>query len=214
MKRVTGELFAEFTCSPWAKRSCCTEESSQGMAFDRTWLNFDWHHCGPLSPECTQHFVKDLCFYECSPNIGPYIVPDVRKIRNQRYVNVPMCQRTCNAWWEACKSDLTCIDNWTQNFNWSTGINKCPTGTKCSTFETIFEDAKGFCEGVWDHGFKVVPDTEGCFRLWFSDGENPNEAVARRDAARLLGLSGSAGVTTSAHRVVFFAFCFFLCFFL
>ena len=62
-------------CSPWAKRSCCTEETAQGIGFDRTWLNFDWHHCGALSPECTQHFIKDLCFYECSPNVGPYLQP-------------------------------------------------------------------------------------------------------------------------------------------
>ena len=62
-------------CSPWAKRSCCTEETAQGIGFDRTWLNFDWHHCSALSPECTQHFIKDLCFYECSPNVGPYLQP-------------------------------------------------------------------------------------------------------------------------------------------
>ena len=62
-------------CSPWAKRSCCTEATAQGIGFDRAWLNFDWHHCGSLSPECTQHFIKDLCFYECSPNVGPYLQP-------------------------------------------------------------------------------------------------------------------------------------------
>jgi hypothetical protein len=78
------------------------------------------------------------------------------------------------------------------------GINKCPTGSQCDTFQNKFGDAKNFCEKIWDQGFKVVPDTDDCFRLWFSvDEGNPNEAVARRAAARLLGVSDSA-VTFSA----------------
>ncbi|KAL8598760.1 hypothetical protein ACOMHN_033323 [Nucella lapillus] len=199
-------------CSPWAKRSCCTEESAQGMAMDRAWLKFDWHHCRPLSPACTQQFTKDLCFYECSPNVGPYLVPDKRKIRNQRYLNVPMCQRTCDTWWEACKYDLTCSDNWLRNFNWSTGINKCPTGSKCDTFLKIFGDASSFCEGIWGHGFKVVPDSEDCFRLWFSDDENPNEAVARQAAEKLLGLSSSADRVLTVSRSLFLALMFLVVF--
>lgn len=178
-------------CSPWASWSCCTNETSGGIAFERVWLNFNWHHCTNLSARCTDHFKKDLCFYECTPNGGPYLVSDVRKIRNQRYQNVPLCQKTCNDWWEACKSDLTCTDNWIQNFNWSTGSNQCPTGSRCDTFLNIFGSAKTFCEGVWDHSFKVVPDTEDCFVLWFSSDMNPNDAVARRAAQRLLAVSTS-----------------------
>ncbi|KAK7097194.1 folate receptor gamma-like [Littorina saxatilis] len=185
-----SELFQH--CSPWAKRSCCTSDTAQGVGFDRAWLNFDWNHCGALSPKCTQHFVKDLCFYECSPNVGPYLQPDVRKVRNNRYQNVPLCQATCSSWWEDCKMDTTCTDNWTQNFNWSTGQNKCPTDATCDTFKKVFKNATHFCENIWDHGFRVVPDTQDCFRLWFSDDENPNEAVARKEAARMLGVSGSS----------------------
>ena len=91
------------------------------------------------------------------------------------------------------------------------GINKCPTGAKCNTFQVVFGDAKSFCENVWDHGFKVVPDTEDCFRLWFSADENPNEAVARREAARLLGVSGSAGGIVSSYVIIFLVALYALC---
>jgi len=36
---------------------------------------FNYNHCGPgkeMSDRCRKHFVQDLCFYECSPNVGPW----------------------------------------------------------------------------------------------------------------------------------------------
>ena len=89
------------------------------------------------------------------------------------------------------------------------GINKCPTGSTCRTFQEVFGNASSFCERIWDHGFKVVPDTEDCFRLWFSQDENPNEAVARRAAEKMLGLSGTATrIMISVYQTVLCAvFC-------
>lgn len=36
--------------------------------------NFSFTHCEKLSTACEKHFKRDLCFYECSPNIGPWVV--------------------------------------------------------------------------------------------------------------------------------------------
>ncbi|XP_025087920.1 folate receptor gamma-like isoform X3 [Pomacea canaliculata] len=199
-------------CSPWKKRSCCTQEIAERMHLDRNWLNFDWNHCGELSPSCREFFVKDLCFYECSPNLGPWIVPDRRKIRSERFVGVPLCQTECNNWWSACKNDYTCLDNWANNFNWSTGINTCPTGRTCQKFTNIFGTAERFCQGVWNDSFKVVPDGDDCFRLWFSaDEPNPNDAVARKYAEQLLGTSHSAHFRSGGNLILFALF---LCWFL
>jgi len=95
-----------------------------------------------------RHFTQDHCFYECSPNVGPWIVeviinssifqfvkiieyfkdyiislsfriqePD-RSWRNQRYFGVPLCASDCNQWFNDCKHDLTCVENWSRGFTW------------------------------------------------------------------------------------------------
>ncbi|RUS91079.1 hypothetical protein EGW08_001104 [Elysia chlorotica] len=61
-------------CSPWAARSCCTEETALDIHTNSTWLNFDWNHCAPLSAQCREYFIMDSCFYSCSPNVGPWLV--------------------------------------------------------------------------------------------------------------------------------------------
>lgn len=36
---------------------------------------FNYNHCPnhKMSNKCLEHFVQDLCFYECSPNVGPWV---------------------------------------------------------------------------------------------------------------------------------------------
>ena len=46
---------------------------------------------------------------------------DGMKIRKERFVDVPLCRQECDAWWDACKDDYTCIENWARGFDWSTG---------------------------------------------------------------------------------------------
>ncbi|GFR72375.1 folate receptor gamma-like [Elysia marginata] len=163
-------------CSPWAARSCCTEETALDIHTDPTWLNFDWNHCGSLSPSCREYFIMDSCFYSCSPNVGPWLVEDVRKIRKERFKDVPLCKPECDNWYDACKDDLTCI-------------NKCPQGSTCKKFSEIYENSSSlFCEKVFG-SFKVVDDVDNCFHLWFdAKYPNPNEAVARRRASEILNV--------------------------
>ena len=62
-------------CTPWKDRSCCTKEITESLHINATWYNFNWNHCPqPLSPKCKGRFQQDLCFYECSPNVGPWLV--------------------------------------------------------------------------------------------------------------------------------------------
>ncbi|CAE1273752.1 FOLR [Acanthosepion pharaonis] len=117
-----GTLFQK--CAPWNKRSCCQRNVTKSIHTSDVWFNFSWHHCAPLSPQCQSYFIQDLCFYECTPNGGPWIVQDSgMKIRKERYFNLPLCSDECNKWWNSCKSDSTCIENWTRGFDWSTGRN-------------------------------------------------------------------------------------------
>ena len=43
------------------------------------------------------------------------------KMRTERFVGVPLCRQECDAWWEDCKEEYTCIENWSRGFNWSSG---------------------------------------------------------------------------------------------
>jgi folate receptor len=177
-------------CMPWTARSCCTSETAEGMRTNPKWLNFNWDHCSrPLSDRCREHFIMDLCFYECSPNVGPWLVSDERKIRNERFLQVPLCQSVCENWWDACRDDLTCVDNWATKFNWTAGMNVCPQGNTCRPFHKVYTGASHFCETLMGHSFKVVPNAADCFVLWFDPKlPNPNEVVARKKASALLGI--------------------------
>ena len=69
-----SELYSQ--CTPWKYRSCCSNSTSKSV-HEPLHHNFNYNHCSsikPLSDECRKHFIQDLCFYECSPNVGPWLV--------------------------------------------------------------------------------------------------------------------------------------------
>lgn len=167
-------------CSPWQDRACCEDTNTVAFHTSDVWLGFTWNHCPGhvLSDTCRKWFLKDLCFYECSPNVGPWIVEHVIRIRNERFLNAPLCESQCNSWWEDCKNDFTCWAIWAKGFNYTTGINTCPTGTTCRPFQEVWTNATTFCSEVWNYSWKVVPDSEPCLSINFT-GKNPNDAVAK-----------------------------------
>lgn len=198
-------------CTPWKHRSCCLHNTTR-EAHHTNLYGFDYDHCGLLkkmSTDCRRHFMQDLCFYECSPNVGPWIVKvDNMKTRKERYFEVPLCQSDCEAWFESCLEDYTCTDNWSRNFIWINGHNTCPEGSQCRTFAEIYGTAENFCKKVWDHSWEPVSDDQPCMRLWF-DGEkgNPNTRVAQYRVAMLTGMnSNAANLAVKAHLITLFRF--------
>lgn len=70
------KLLNHFQCTPWKSRSCCTHNVSRKVHTGSLY-GFDWNHCSVvknMSPKCQRHFIQDLCFYECEPNVGPWVV--------------------------------------------------------------------------------------------------------------------------------------------
>ncbi|XP_060569845.1 folate receptor alpha-like isoform X2 [Ruditapes philippinarum] len=200
-------------CRPWKDRSCCTESLAKDIHVNKTWYKMDWSHCPqqPLSDKCRGRFIQDLCFYECSPNVGPWLVKvSGMKIRKERFVDVPLCQTECDAWWEDCRDDYTCIENWSRQFNWSSGTPQCPLGSTCKKFSEIYKSSSDFCEKVWDHSWKVVNDTtpEGCFVMWWNEGdENPNQQIAYAKARQIV--SWASRITTNLSALIYCIICFF-----
>lgn len=66
-------------CMPWKDNACCTSNTSWEAHLDVSLLySFSLLHCGLMMPDCQKHFIQAVCFYECSPNLGPWIQQVVR----------------------------------------------------------------------------------------------------------------------------------------
>ncbi|XP_071124562.1 folate receptor beta-like isoform X2 [Mytilus edulis] len=176
-----GELYGQ--CSEWKERNCCYENTTKSLQKPEPWQNFNLNHCGQLSPMCRGHFLQNFCFYECSPNVGPWLVKvNGMESRKERFYKVPLCERECNLWWKDCKHDSTCVKNWETDFDLSSGTNTCPGYSSCKNFTEIYTDATDFCENVFDRTWKVVQNSsEPCMVLNFHD-TNPNYNVAKQKA--------------------------------
>ena len=171
-------------CVSWETYSCCTNRTAKQISMDKSPLyKFNYSHCGKMSQKCLSWFIKNHCFYECSPNLGPWLKPVQSSYRQERFENLPLCKRDCDSWWDACKFDKTCTINWSKGgFVWSKDGNACPNHTECKEIQTLFGNATFFCENIYGpHDYKVV-SVEQCMLLNFT-GENPNTKIARVFAA-------------------------------
>ncbi|CAM1313449.1 FOLR1 (predicted) [Pycnogonum litorale] len=184
-------------CLPWKSRSCCTYNTTRNLHIGKSY-NFDFNHCKrttnkQMSENCMKHFRQDLCFYECSPNQGPWVVKQKKTFREERFVGVPLCMSDCVSWWNACRDDYTCTNNWARNFKWKNMVNVCPYNAVCQKFSKIYSNAADFCETVWDGSWKVVSDDKTCMRIWFNSTlGNPNDRVAELRVDELLGPASSS----------------------
>uniref|UniRef100_A0A8C0A7N9 Folate receptor-like domain-containing protein n=1 Tax=Bos mutus grunniens TaxID=30521 RepID=A0A8C0A7N9_BOSMU len=188
-----------YKCSPWKKNACCFVNTSIEAHKDISSLyRFDWDHCGKMEPACKRHFIQDTCLYECSPNLGPWIREVNQSWRKERILNVPLCKEDCQSWWEDCRTSYTCKSNWHRGWDWTSGSNKCPTGTICRTFEAYFPTPAALCEGLWSHSYKLSNYSRGsgrCIQMWFDPAlGNPNEEVARFYALALTAEAWPQGI--------------------
>lgn len=53
---------------------------------------------------------------------------------------VPICANYCDEWFDACKSDFTCVQDWFGGFNITNSIYSCPTNSSCRTFQEVRND--------------------------------------------------------------------------
>ena len=50
---------------------------------------------------------------------------------------VPICAKYCDEWFDACKSDYTCVQDWLLGFNYTNSVYSCPTDSTCRTFQEV-----------------------------------------------------------------------------
>ena len=90
--------------------------------------------------------------------------------------NVPVCADYCDAWFEACRNDLTCVDNWLFDFDFAIdGVNSCPANSSCVTFEQMYGNGEGLCNRMWGVAFFYSTDPDNCTVMAFENRmPNPN----------------------------------------
>uniref|UniRef100_A0A8C6DAL3 IZUMO1 receptor, JUNO n=1 Tax=Moschus moschiferus TaxID=68415 RepID=A0A8C6DAL3_MOSMO len=190
-----AELYGE--CIPWKDSACCTASTSWDAHLDVSLLyNFSLVHCGLMTPACQRHFLQAICFYQCSPNLGPWIQQvgggglgegvDPRR-QAERVLDAPLCLEDCEHWWADCRTSQTCKSNWLGDWVWSRGKPRCPERAPCRPFPHHFPTPADLCERIWSGSFRASPELRGsgrCLQKWFEPARgNPNAEVARRFAS-------------------------------
>ena len=90
--------------------------------------------------------------------------------------NVPVCADYCDAWFDACKDDLTCVEDWLADFDYAIdGNNSCPANSTCVTFREMYGNGEGLCNRMWGTAFHYSTDTDNCTVMAFNNSmPNPN----------------------------------------
>ena len=187
-----GKVMEGDHCTPWQNRSCCTWNTTKDIDKDGILSihNIVLDQCPKfktMSDKCKQHFKRDTCFYECSPNLGPWIVKDLvpRKTRKERMIGVPICRSDCDLWYSDCSDEYTCNDNWAKNWNWTNKGTPQMCTKQCKKFKEYFKTAKEFCENLFDGSFKYHDGKdENCMNLTPVGDKNLN--VARNKARKIV----------------------------
>ena len=89
--------------------------------------------------------------------------------------NVPICANYCDAWFDACKDDYTCFENWLEEYNPFLGITTCPADFTCRTFREVYRNGKGLCDTIWGTVYSYSADADNCTVMAFNNTmPNPN----------------------------------------
>ena len=90
--------------------------------------------------------------------------------------NVPVCADYCNTWFDACKDDVTCVEDWLADFDFAeNGNNSCPANSTCITFREMYGNGEGLCNRMWGNAFYYSTDTDNCTVMAFDNTmPNPN----------------------------------------
>ncbi|XP_061488830.1 riboflavin-binding protein-like [Rhineura floridana] len=168
-RRPTQEKYLQ-ECTLYAKSSCChagiTEELAHSpvITINTTY----WNRCGNLSKLCESYMKKIECFYRCSP----YAAHWAHHQYADAIVSVPMCQNFCNDWYEACKNDLTCVNNWLTDWEIDEkGENHCKN--ECIPYREMYANGTDICESMWGDSLKVSDSPCLCLQM----DEMDNKAI-------------------------------------
>lgn len=116
----------------------------------------------------------ESCFTECSPYLAPY----EDRSTGYYFTKVPICSDWADRWFDACKDDFTCVDDfygsdWDYN---EEGFNICKPTATCTKYKDRFQTPKRMLESIWGVSFTYSTDKTKCYSPWFV-GTDANEKV-------------------------------------
>ncbi|KAJ7321493.1 Folate receptor [Desmophyllum pertusum] len=160
-------------CTPWKDNACCTANFTAELKRNNVEVlyNFSWNHCANLSQACERFIKNEECFWQCEPNLINW------HTTGGALEGVPICAKYCDDWFDACKNDFTCAQDWLSGFNYSSSVYSCPTKSTCFKFSEVYSNGKGLCDTMWGKSF-TYEKGDNCMSMWFT-GKNPNEDVTR-----------------------------------
>lgn len=168
-------------CRQYSEMSCCTNATDSLIVPNEKGeqlYNFNWDQCGALSPECQAFFQAESCYFECDPYQAKF--KNVVEKTPVTMVGVPLCASYCEAWFDACKNDLTCAAEWMVDLYASDDGTyfECGPNTVCKTFAEIFHNPIGLCDILWGNAFYYSEDEDNCVVWdWPLTQSNPNKDV-------------------------------------
>ena len=86
--------------------------------------------------ECQRFMINEECFYQCEPSLIKY----QRVGRPDAVKGVPICPDYCDRWFEACKHEQTCVQDWETGFVKVGEHYACPNTSKCNSFMNVSID--------------------------------------------------------------------------
>lgn len=190
-------------CQPWSNHSCCTTSTADKIEADGilSLYNMVLDQCPTIknmSANCRKHFKRDTCFYECSPNLAPWIGVDSvsKKTRKERATHIPLCAKDCDTWFEDCKDDFTCSGNWgdSTTWNWKKKGSAAMCTQPCKRFKEYYPDPITFCEKLFNYSFKYGTSASECMSMWPKSWKD-NQKVAKVYAEQRI--RGSANTVQS-----------------
>ncbi|XP_063795570.1 riboflavin-binding protein-like [Pseudophryne corroboree] len=173
-------------CVLYSTSSCChanfTEKITPSPIIKVD--NYYWNRCGNLSKTCEDYMKKIECFYQCSPIAGHWVHPNI----SLAIQNVPLCQSFCDNWFEACRSDLTCVHNFLSDWTIDESGNHCKN--ECIPYDKMYVNGTDLCESAWGTSFVVSHSSCRCLDMTQTDGnvvkfilENELSAESREEQA-------------------------------
>ena len=167
---------AMLACQAYKENSCCSSDFTKQLATSpiKKIGDFSWTQCNnTLSHKCEKFMVNVECFYRCSHNAIFWKNPCYPSAISK----APVCSSFCDAWFDACKDDLTCAKNWATGFNMTAGnVNTCKG--PCRNFSDFYSNGKDLCESMWGSSFVYTEETD-CLKLNFT-APNPNDKLVEK----------------------------------
>ena len=168
---------SQCTCGSYASASCCTDTyvtavKSSSAAIYKGW-SFD--QCGrTMGASCRAYMQAQECSFGCDPSLSATYFAQYNDASNFQPIN--LCGSYCDAWFEACKNELTCSSNWQTWFiDPAQGYvcNATPVGAPmqpCKTIGETFGNGRGLCgvnpkasngtQGMWGTTYSYAADNK------------------------------------------------------